>query len=195
VISPVVYELIRLDGSSAGRIHMQDLKSYYPPLLYSPTCRYPIMDNQEFRQVLRRFWHRHRLVWEHIYRTDPGFWVDLEETEREIRELQWTQRGTVVVEYPPMSDVAIRGRPLMQDAGTETPRRLVRDAEVQAVEAGAEAAQRGCWNCRSFLHTYSECAQPRRWPFCFGCGTRNVTVRTCPNCGPEYRRTRPYRDP
>jgi len=151
------------------------------------------MDNQEVQILWRRFWHRHRLVWEHIFRTDPGFWVDF---EREIWELPWTQRGAMM-EFLPMIDVAIQGPPLMRDAGTEPPRRLVRDVGVQAVEAGAEAAQQGCWNCRSLLHTYSECTQPRRWSFCFGCGTRSVTVRTCPNCGPGYRRTRrsPYRDP
>lgn len=31
VISPVVYELERLDGTPAGRIHAQDLKPYLIP--------------------------------------------------------------------------------------------------------------------------------------------------------------------
>jgi len=30
-LSSVVYELIRLDGSLAGKVHVQDLKPYYPP--------------------------------------------------------------------------------------------------------------------------------------------------------------------
>jgi len=35
VISPVVYELARLDGSPAGKIHIQDLKPYYPSVISS----------------------------------------------------------------------------------------------------------------------------------------------------------------
>jgi len=31
VISPVIYELARLDGSVAGKIHVQDLKPYHSP--------------------------------------------------------------------------------------------------------------------------------------------------------------------
>jgi len=30
VISPIMYELARLDESSAGKIHIQELKPYYP---------------------------------------------------------------------------------------------------------------------------------------------------------------------
>jgi len=33
VISPVIYELTRLDRSAAGRIHVQDLKPYHPPIV------------------------------------------------------------------------------------------------------------------------------------------------------------------
>jgi len=32
VVSPVVYELTRLDGSAAGKIHVQDLKPYHSPI-------------------------------------------------------------------------------------------------------------------------------------------------------------------
>jgi len=32
VVSPVIYELTRLDGSAAGEIHVQDLKPYYSPI-------------------------------------------------------------------------------------------------------------------------------------------------------------------
>lgn len=53
----------------------------------------------------------------------------------------------------------------------------------------------GCWNCLSELHAYPECDLPRMQSFCFGCGERDVTVRTCPRCGPTYRRTEPYTGP
>jgi len=153
------------------------------------------MDHRDLRRLSRRFWLRHRPIWEHIRQNDPGFWVDLWDTMQEAEEMRWTRRGAVVVNLPRMRDAATQHRPETRDAAVGTRRADVREMGVQAVEAGAEVAQQGCWNCRSLLHTYSDCTEPRRWPFCFGCGTRNVTVRSCPRCGPHYRRTRPYRDP
>jgi len=141
------------------------------------------MDSRELRRMSRAFWHRHRPVWAYIRENEPGFWEDAWDLLQEAQAARWTDRGAVVRDWPESSDAA---------TGTE---RAAQDAAVQAVEAGAEVAQQGCWNCHSLLHSYSECRQPRRWNFCFGCGTRNVTVRTCPSCGPNYRRTRPYRDP
>jgi len=143
---------------------------------------------KQIRRELRRFWFRHRPVWEFVHRTDPGFWEDLEETGHTIAEMRRTRARIVVQEWPTMVDAATQ-------AATEAPRRRGRDAAVQAVEAGAEPAPQGCWNCHSLLHSYSECNKPRKWAFCFGCGTRNVTVCTCPSCGPHYKRTRPYKDP
>jgi len=153
------------------------------------------MDHQGLRRLSRRFWLRHRPVWEYIRQTDPGFWDDLWDTQNEARRMRWTEQGAVVRDWPQMRDAATQSRPTVRDAGSGTPCRPLRDVGVQAVEAGAEAAPQGCWNCRSLLHSYSECRESRRWPFCFGCGTRNVTVRTCPSCGPHYKRTRPYKDP
>jgi len=127
---------------------------------------------KQIRRTIRQFMRRHGPVWAFIDQADPGFWADMEDTDRAIEEMRRTPARVVLREWPRMTDAA-----------------------VQAVEAGAEAAQQGCWNCRSLLHSYSGCPRPRRWAFCFGCGTRNVTVRTCPNCGPHYKRTRPYRDP
>lgn len=49
------------------------------------------------------------------------------------------------------------------------------------------------WNCRSSDHVYSECTQPRDRPYCYGCGREGVTIRTCPDCGPEWRDLGPYR--
>ncbi|XP_043270551.1 serine/arginine repetitive matrix protein 1-like [Venturia canescens] len=44
-----------------------------------------------------------------------------------------------------------------------------------------------CYNCGSSRHTRQECPEPPGI-FCFRCGTRGVTVRTCPIHGPIYER-------
>lgn len=47
-----------------------------------------------------------------------------------------------------------------------------------------------CWNCQKLGHHISECDSPKKL-FCYGCGTQNVTLRTCPHCaksGNGYRR-------
>lgn len=50
-----------------------------------------------------------------------------------------------------------------------------------------------CWNCRVTDHRYSNCPQPRDQPYCYGCGRRGVTMRTCPACGQGWRDMGPYR--
>lgn len=53
--------------------------------------------------------------------------------------------------------------------------------------------RRGCWNCSSLQHRYSECRQPRRRLFCYGCGYPGVTMRECERCSEGWRRAGPYR--
>lgn len=50
-----------------------------------------------------------------------------------------------------------------------------------------------CWNCRAIDHRYSTCPLPRNHTYCYGCGRRGVTMRTCPTCGEEWRNLGPYR--
>lgn len=50
-----------------------------------------------------------------------------------------------------------------------------------------------CWNCRATDHRYSNCPRPRDSPYCYGCGRRGETMRTCPACGTEWRNLGPYR--
>ncbi|KMQ84629.1 inner centromere [Lasius niger] len=50
-----------------------------------------------------------------------------------------------------------------------------------------------CWNCRATDHRYSDCPHPRDNPYCYGCGRRGVTMRTCPGCCEEWRNLGPYR--
>lgn len=45
----------------------------------------------------------------------------------------------------------------------------------------------GCFNCGGF-HYYASCPWPRTMDFCYGCGIRNVTLRTCPRCHLYWRR-------
>ncbi|XP_043267654.1 serine/arginine repetitive matrix protein 1-like [Venturia canescens] len=44
-----------------------------------------------------------------------------------------------------------------------------------------------CYNCGSSRHARQECPEPPGI-FCFRCGTRGVTVRTCPIHGPIYEK-------
>ncbi|KMQ84633.1 inner centromere [Lasius niger] len=50
-----------------------------------------------------------------------------------------------------------------------------------------------CWNCRATDHRYSDCPHPRDNPYCYGCGRRGVTMKSCPGCGTEWRNLGPYR--
>lgn len=52
---------------------------------------------------------------------------------------------------------------------------------------------RGCWNCGSLAHRYSECREPKYRLFCYGCGYPGVTLRDCERCGEGWRRAGPYR--
>jgi hypothetical protein len=76
-----------------------------------------------------------------------------------------------------------------------------REAVASRMEQAAKQDQprlrgpNGCWNCLSELHPYTRCDLPRLADFCYGCGARNVTVRTCRSCGPEYQKTKPYTGP
>lgn len=49
-----------------------------------------------------------------------------------------------------------------------------------------------CWNYRSAQHRYSDCPWPRERQYCYGCGRDGVTLRTCPDCGIEWRNLGPY---
>jgi len=76
------------------------------------------MDGRETRRALRGFYRRHRSIWEFVRQTDPSFWIDLEETAREIRELQWTRSGSVVRGWPETRDAATEDRPATRNAAT-----------------------------------------------------------------------------
>jgi len=146
--------------------------------------------------------------------TDEGFWVDLGDVAGQFQEAMWTTEGAVVREYPQM-----------RDAETQTEAPTHRGVTVQADDlgiipgenpqagtppdspTGATAGSRtrpngrswrqgdGCWNCGSGDHSYTRCPSPRVRSFCYGCGLRDTTVRTCPRCGPHYLRATPYTAP
>lgn len=97
-----------------------------------------------------------------------------------------------------------------QDVETQTPQ-----AEAKAVEeprpyaaqfkypgpgVGGSRAQSGgvmtpltdrCWNCRTGIHPYSRCPEPRNQSFCYGCGEPGVTLAGCRRCSFAYRRIPP----
>jgi len=191
------------------------------------------MLNRAMRRILRQFWLRHRPVWQHIYESDESFWIDLEDTGREVQEVLWTTEGTIVRELPASRDSATQAEPPRTvDAATQTegPRETetldaarardprepgptpAEDSRDQRPSEGAPCETRnetgptdggnrrlrspnGCWNCLSGSHPYSQCPIPRTGKYCYGCGEREVTVRTCRYCGPAYRSTAPYTGP
>lgn len=69
-----------------------------------------------------------------------------------------------------------------------TPRsRERRVGRRQASSAGPTRGATVCWNCRATDHKYMDCPLPRDNPYCYGCGRREMTMRTCPDCGSEWR--------
>ncbi|KYM95022.1 hypothetical protein ALC62_14322, partial [Cyphomyrmex costatus] len=65
--------------------------------------------------------------------------------------------------------------------------RLQEERRGSAVSPSAS----GCWNCGQGDHLYSKCPWKRR-EFCFGCGRRGETLRTCPRCKDRWRDKGPY---
>ena len=43
-----------------------------------------------------------------------------------------------------------------------------------------------CFNCRRPGHRMAECAELRTMLVCYNCGRLEVTMRTCPRCGPAH---------
>lgn len=51
-----------------------------------------------------------------------------------------------------------------------------------------------CWNCDNFGHGYQTCEEPRKM-FCYWCGHKNSTCKTCPNCNSNFRPVGKPQDP
>jgi len=173
-----------------------------PTILPLPLHRYR-MDYRDLRRLSRRFWHRHRPTWCFIREYDPGFWADVWETLQEAHALRWTEEGAVVRRFPEVRDAMTQAQTLrVRHGGVQTSPVATREIGVQTEDWAREAAPEpaapppgGCWNCGSTLHGYTRCDRPRQNSFCFGCGERGATVRTCRRCGPIYERTQPYSAP
>ncbi|CAL1678298.1 unnamed protein product [Lasius platythorax] len=83
-----------------------------------------------------------------------------------------------------------RRSPARKDEGGPTERSISRQTSLSVAPTRGSTV---CWNCRATDHRYSDCPHPRDNPYCYGCGRRGVTMRTCPACGPEWRNLGPYR--
>lgn len=62
------------------------------------------------------------------------------------------------------------------------------DSEVCAVQRAPKPVTmnrgepRKCFNCMAEGHNFAECKQTRNGVFCYGCGSRNVTLFNCKDC-------------
>ena len=54
------------------------------------------------------------------------------------------------------------------------------------VDSRVDAKPYTCFNCRLPGHRMAECGQPRNQLVCFNCGRLEVTIRSCPRCGPAH---------
>ena len=52
----------------------------------------------------------------------------------------------------------------------------------------------GCWNCGGD-HRYNRCPKPYSGNFCYRCGRRGVTLKTCDHCQAAWRREMGYPTP
>jgi hypothetical protein len=43
-----------------------------------------------------------------------------------------------------------------------------------------------CWNCDGVGHSFKKCNRPKKL-FCYGCGKKGVTVKTCEPCNPKNK--------
>lgn len=161
------------------------------------------------RRIWARFCLRHLNTWIQVKEADPGLRVDLEETAQEIQNFRYTTEGAVVRDLPRMQKEAtqtgtedsrsraVQAEPRRESRGTQTEDEAT---SVDERESRNRTSRRrdpapireGCWNC-SEVHPYTRCPRPRR-QFCYGCGEPGVTLWDCRRCGPEYRRTGPYRE-
>ncbi|XP_039309673.1 uncharacterized protein LOC120358699 [Solenopsis invicta] len=167
----------------------------------------PVMSNRDLRRISRKFYYRHRPVWEFIRNNDEGFWPDLRDTMEQAHRWRFVpkdENGSRITEFPRSRDTGsqtLEPNPFgasSWEAGRAGARETVgrnRMAVNPSPPTVPLRAAGGCWYCGSRFHANAECNFPRMQIFCCGCGERGVTIRTCRNCGPEYRRMDPASAP
>ncbi|XP_011687467.1 PREDICTED: uncharacterized protein LOC105449782 [Wasmannia auropunctata] len=76
--------------------------------------------------------------------------------------------------------------------GEVNPREEAQRGEIPGPRKGGPYTRRGCWNCGSGAHRYSQCSSPRDQPFCYGCGESGYTMKECPGCRQWWDDLGPY---
>jgi len=66
-----------------------------------------------------------------------------------------------------------------KDIATDSTAASKPSATVTAVAATSNTLK--CWNCETVGHRARECTEPRKI-YCYRCGKREFTVKTCPTC-------------
>lgn len=57
-----------------------------------------------------------------------------------------------------------------------------RGQKLQSSRAESNGGALTCYNCKKQGHIFRDCKEPRGGIFCFGCGVRNETTRSCTKC-------------
>ncbi|XP_024889697.1 DNA-binding protein HEXBP-like [Temnothorax curvispinosus] len=118
---------------------------------------------------------------------------DSEEGSSRGEMLWWVKQSP---EWKGVRSTSPPDRPAMEAIDRpSTPRNPSPDiASTDRTEEDRSRAREACWNCESPSHFAYECPLPRRPGFCFRCGQKGYTVRTCPECGAAWRLEGPYKE-
>lgn len=167
--------------------------------------------------MCREFLERHRDLVEYINVHYEGMWTEVADLMTRIREQRVTTRGTVVREFPPTREIETQVEVATSNHTSETQtgpaepgpsmcQEKIAEPDRQSVERTRRNSEkdivfvrkvnpvaRGCWNCRQEGHKYTRCPRLDRGQFCYGCGQRNTTIKTCPRCGPYYAEKGPFK--
>lgn len=91
---------------------------------------------------------------------------------------------TLALTAPPKPATTTQRQPIVQLAGIsqeDQPKSNRQENSNFSRPTTTSTRNPSCWNCNGADHRFSECPQPRSH-FCYRCGEKGVTVKSCPRC-------------